>query len=48
MTETLTRVSEDVGVREVCAQMFKGELERDVQVMLSINPDTATGKHCKN
>ena len=48
LTETLIRVSEDVGMREVCAQVFEGDLERDVEVTLSINPDTATGKHCKN
>ena len=48
LTETLIRVSEDVGMREVCAQVFEGDLERDVEVTLSINPDTAIGKRCKN
>ena len=45
LTETLIHINEDVGVREVCAEVFEGELERDVEVILSINPDTATGKH---
>ncbi len=48
LTETLIRVSEDVGMREVCAEVFEGDLERNVEVTLSLNPDTATCKHCKS
>ena len=44
MTETLIPVSEDIGVREVCAVVFAGDLERNVEVTLSLNPLTATGK----
>ena len=44
VTETLIPVSEDVGVREVCAMVFAGDLERNVEVTLSLNPLTATGK----
>ena len=48
LTETNIPVSEDVGVREVCAQVFEGDLERNTVVTLSFNADTATGKHCKS
>ena len=44
VTETLIPVSEDVGMREVCAMVFAGDLERNVEVTLSLNPLTATGK----
>ena len=35
-------------MREVCALVFEGDLERNVEVTLSLNADTATGKHCKS
>ena len=44
VTEILIPVSEDVGVREVCAVVFAGDLERNVEVTLSLNPLNATGK----
>ena len=44
VTETLIPVSEDIGVREVCAVVFAGDLERNVEVTLSLNPLNATGK----
>ena len=46
--ETRIAVSEDVGVREVCAQVFEGDLERNIVVTLSLNTDNATGKDCKS
>ena len=37
-------VDEDVGVREVCAEVIDGDLERPVVVTLNLNPRTAIGK----
>lgn len=48
LTETVIRVREDVGMRQVCAQVFDGDLERNVEVTLNLNPLTATGKHSKS
>ena len=32
-------------MREVCASVIEGDLERNAVVTLSLNPLTATGKH---
>ena len=45
LTETLIVTNETVGVRQVCARVIDGNLERNAVVTLNLNPDTATGKH---
>ena len=44
MEETLVEVSEDVGLRELCANITSGQLMRDVDVMVAYEGINAVGK----
>ena len=44
VTETFIVVNESIGVRQVCAEVTDGELERTVLVTLGLNQVTATRK----
>ena len=43
MDETFIQVSEDIGVRQVCASITEGETEREIIVTLFSEDQTATG-----
>ena len=43
LDETFIQVSEDIGVRQVCASITEGTTERDIVVTLFSEDQSATG-----